>query len=149
MLCRVSDARRGQRSSFFDWMFLVNVLLAGLTGVATEVVHAADMRAWAYPVYFLHLVVVLVLALSLPYTKLAHAFYRVLAVAGRKFEALGGPESEASRRGRASAGPPVSRACCPDTSRIGLTGARAISRPRTRRARGFSDEEISAGLLRA
>ena len=88
LLARVLDSLRGTKSSFFDWAFLVNVLLAGLTGVATEAVRAADVRAVAYPVYFVHLVVVLVLALTLPYTKLAHAVYRLLAVAGRHYEGL-------------------------------------------------------------
>ena len=66
----------------------MNVLLAGLTGVATELLRVADVRAWAYPVYFVHLVIVLALAVTLPYTKLAHAVYRVLAVAGREYEIL-------------------------------------------------------------
>ena len=85
---RVKDASRGNRSTFFDWAFIVNVLLAGLTGVATELLRVADVRAWAYPVYFVHLVIVLALAVTLPYTKLAHAVYRVLAVAGREYETL-------------------------------------------------------------
>ena len=85
---RVKDASRGNRSTFFDWAFIVNVLLAGLTGVATELLRVADVRAWAYPVYFVHLVIVLALAVTLPYTKLAHAVYRVLAVAGREYEIL-------------------------------------------------------------
>jgi heterodisulfide reductase subunit C len=57
-------------------------MLAGLTGVATEVMRVADIRGAAYPVFFVHLVVVLVLMLTLPYTKLAHGVYRVLALAG-------------------------------------------------------------------
>ena len=88
LLARAIDASHGKRSAFFDWAFIVNVLLAGVTGVATEVLRVADVRAWAYPVYFIHLLIVLVLALTLPYTKLAHAVYRVLAVAGREYEAI-------------------------------------------------------------
>ncbi|MGA3216098.1 MAG: 4Fe-4S dicluster domain-containing protein [Acidimicrobiales bacterium] len=88
LLVRITEASRGTRSTFFEWAFLVNVLLAGVTGVATEIVRVADVRAWSYPVYFVHLVVVLVLALTLPYTKLAHAVYRLLAVVGREYEVL-------------------------------------------------------------
>ena len=88
LVVRVVEARRGTRSSFFDWVFLLNVLLAGVSGVATEIVRVADVRAFAYPTYFVHLMIVLVLALTLPYTKLAHAVYRILAVAGREYEAL-------------------------------------------------------------
>jgi quinone-modifying oxidoreductase subunit QmoC len=84
---RIADARRGEKSSFFDWAFISNVALAGVTGVATEVMRTADIRAAAYPVLFVHLVVVLVLMLTLPYTKLAHAVYRVLALAGEEYGA--------------------------------------------------------------
>ena len=101
LLLRAVDATRGQRSDFFDWVFLLNVLLAGLSGVATEALRVADVRAAAYPVYFAHLVVVLVLILTLPYTKLAHAAYRVLALAGEGYEAA--LAADASRR--AHAGP--------------------------------------------
>jgi quinone-modifying oxidoreductase subunit QmoC len=88
LLVRLAQAARGTRSSFSDWVFPLNVLVAGVSGVATEAMRVAGVRAWAYPVYFVHLVVVLVLALTLPYTKLAHAVYRVLAVAGAKYEKL-------------------------------------------------------------
>jgi quinone-modifying oxidoreductase subunit QmoC len=83
---RIVDTSPGKRGSLFDWVFLLNVLLAGVTGVVTEALRAADARGAAYPVYFIHLVVVLVLIGTLPYTKLAHAVYRVLAVAGRDYE---------------------------------------------------------------
>jgi quinone-modifying oxidoreductase subunit QmoC len=83
---RIVDTSPGNRGSFFDWAFLLNLLLAGVTGVVTEALRVADARGAAYPVYFVHLVVVLVLIGTLPYTKLAHAVYRVLAVAGRDYE---------------------------------------------------------------
>ena len=38
--------------------------------------------------YFVHLVVVLTLAMVSSYTKLAHAVYRVLAIAGQEYEVL-------------------------------------------------------------
>jgi len=84
---RAADARRGERVGFFDWAFLSNVFLAGITGAATEAMRAGNVRALAYPVYFVHLVVVLVLMLTLPYTKLAHAVYRVMALAGGEYAA--------------------------------------------------------------
>jgi quinone-modifying oxidoreductase subunit QmoC len=99
---RIADAKRGERASFFDWAFLWSVLLAGLTGVATEVVRTAGARGAAYPVYFVHLVVVLGLMLTLPYTKLAHAVYRVLALAGEQLRE--GPAQEEASGGRGAAG---------------------------------------------
>ena len=59
---------------------------------------AAAVRSGAYPVYFVHLVVVLALMLTLPYTKLAHAVYRVMALAGRN--------APIRARRRARPGPP-------------------------------------------
>ena len=100
LLVRTADAKRGTRSTFFDWAFPLNVLAAGVSGVATEAIRVAGIRTWAYPIYFLHLLVVLVLALSLPYTKLAHAVYRVLAVAGREYEALTTTEASGEANGR-------------------------------------------------
>ena len=97
---RARDASHGSRSTFFDWAFIVNVLLAGFTGVATEALRVANVRTWAYPVYFTHLVIVLALALTLPYSKLAHALYRVLAVAGRKYEVLLATDSSSADRAR-------------------------------------------------
>ena len=138
-LCRTSHRRHvlllmvahcrsqwGGRVGFFDWAFLSNVLLAGVTGVATEAMRTANIRPAAYPVYFVHLVIVLVLILTLPYTKLAHAVYRVMALAGEEHTtaeqaamaspgvlAVGGagpedrvaPGDEAPARGDEAAGP--------------------------------------------
>jgi quinone-modifying oxidoreductase subunit QmoC len=94
---RALDSTRGQTSPFFDWAFLVNVLLVGLTGVGAEVFRVADVRALAYPDYFIHLVLVFVLIVMLPYTKLAHAVYRLLAVAGRKYGAIVAEEDSPER----------------------------------------------------
>jgi quinone-modifying oxidoreductase subunit QmoC len=119
LLVRVKDASRGSRSTFFDWAFIVNVLLAGITGVATEAVRVADLRGWAYPVYFVHLVIVLALAMTLPYTKLAHAVYRVLAVAGREYEVLLAAVPSSAERVRSG---PASNGAAPRRARAQLLG---------------------------
>jgi quinone-modifying oxidoreductase, subunit QmoC len=79
---RAAEAVRGEGSSFFDWVFLVNLALIGLSGVSLEALRAANLDA-AYPVYFAHLVLVLVLLMTLPYSKLAHAAYRFVAIVDR------------------------------------------------------------------
>jgi len=73
---------------------------------------AADIRPAAYPTYFAHLVIVLVLILTLPYTKLAHAVYRVLALAGEEYAA-------AERAAMVQ----------PGTSALGRTGAQDRAAP--------------------
>ncbi len=89
LVLRATRAAHGQRSDFFDWALLSNLLMAGLTGVATELLRVAGARGAAYSVYFVHLVIVLVLMWTLPYSKLAHVLYRVMAIAGREYGMAG------------------------------------------------------------
>jgi quinone-modifying oxidoreductase subunit QmoC len=92
LLVRILDSRRDRASTVFDWAFLCNVLLVALTGVGTEALRVANARVLAYPVYFVHLVLVLVLIVTLPYTKLAHGVYRVMTLAGQHYGKLAGDE---------------------------------------------------------
>ncbi len=117
LVVRARRAGHGQHSDFFDWALLVNLLLAGLTGVATELVRVAGARGAAYPVYFAHLVVVLVLMSTLPYSKLAHVLYRVVAIAGREYGAAGEPPGSApppDRAIRPTGAAPATRAPSPE-----------------------------------
>jgi quinone-modifying oxidoreductase, subunit QmoC len=79
---------RGDRSTYFDWLLLVNLLLVGITGVLCEVLRYVNVASVAYPMYFLHLVFVFVLLVTLPYSKLAHLCYRVLALTSEQYNAL-------------------------------------------------------------
>lgn len=74
-------------SSYFDWLFLVDVLLVGISGMLTQFFRFGDMPGVAYPTYYLHLVFVFVLLIFLPYTKFAHMFYRTFAIAYTKYRA--------------------------------------------------------------
>lgn len=103
LMVRVARARSGARSGFFEWVFPTNLLMAGLTGVATEVVRAGAARGAAYPVYFVHLVVVLVLVLTLPYSKSAHALYRLGALVGREYIVAGSGQAGATKHPTAPA----------------------------------------------
>lgn len=89
LVLRWTKARRGEGGTFFDWVFAANVFLAAVTGVATELLRVGDVRQAAYPVFFLHLIVVLVLIVTLPYSKLAHVVYRVTALVGQEYAAAG------------------------------------------------------------
>jgi len=77
---RTKDKGVNTVSSSFDWTFLIMILLLALTGIATEVVRLAGLRAIAYPVYFVHLVFVFYIIVYFPYSKLAHMGYRTLAI---------------------------------------------------------------------
>ncbi|MGA2037505.1 MAG: 4Fe-4S dicluster domain-containing protein, partial [Acidimicrobiales bacterium] len=88
LFLRIVDSLKGRAGTVFDWTFLWNVLLVAVTGVGAEALRITNARALAYPVYFVHLVLVFVLIVTLPYTKLAHGVYRVIAVAGQQYEKL-------------------------------------------------------------
>ncbi len=67
-------------SSSFDWTFLIMIVLLAVSGIATEAVRLAGIKAIAYPVYFIHLVFVFYVIVYFPYSKLAHMGYRTLAI---------------------------------------------------------------------
>ncbi|RDV83642.1 4Fe-4S dicluster domain-containing protein [Ammonifex thiophilus] len=71
---------------FTDWIFLELVLLAGLTGLALELLVALNLPMASYLLYALHLIVVFLLILTAPYSKFAHALYRFLAVYAFRLE---------------------------------------------------------------
>ena len=77
---RMKDKGIDTVSSSFDWTFLIMIVLLAVSGIATEVVRLADIKAIAYPVYFVHLVFVFYVIVYFPYSKLAHMGYRTLAI---------------------------------------------------------------------
>ncbi|MBC8413766.1 MAG: quinone-interacting membrane-bound oxidoreductase complex subunit QmoC [Nitrospira sp.] len=73
------------KGSYFDWMLLSLILTIGLSGLLAELTRVAGIGTMAYPIYFIHLVSVLALFLYLPYSKLAHMFYRTAAISFIKY----------------------------------------------------------------
>jgi quinone-modifying oxidoreductase subunit QmoC len=102
LVARLADAARGRTAVFFDWAFVSNLLLVAVSGVATEALRVANVRLAAYPVYFVHLVVVFVLFATFPYTKLSHAVFRLLSVTGDHYQSLvrGGRFAEARQHAK-------------------------------------------------
>jgi len=142
LLVRAVESRRGDAPAFFDLLFLTNLLLAALSGVAAEAARVAELRGAAFPVYFVHLVVVFVLLGLLPYTKFAHAGYHLLAAAGRRYESLAAAEESRADggRGRGRArltGPP---AAAPEPETLLALGQPALA--------GYSDDELVSAYER-
>ncbi len=79
---RVRDPVKRVASSTFDWFFLLTLVGVALTGILSELTRLAQLAAWMYPIYFVHLVLIFALFLYAPYSKFAHLAYRTVALAG-------------------------------------------------------------------
>jgi quinone-modifying oxidoreductase, subunit QmoC len=67
-------------STYFDWYFFGILASVGVTGVLTELLRFMNIAILAYPVYFIHLVLVFNLLIFLPFSKFAHVVYRSIAI---------------------------------------------------------------------
>lgn len=64
-----------------DWIFLVLLWFSGVTGFVIEIaLYLPGAPAWGYWMFVFHVAVSIVLLLLIPFTKFAHAIYRVIAL---------------------------------------------------------------------
>jgi quinone-modifying oxidoreductase subunit QmoC len=77
---RLADGARAGKSTYGDWLFLGVLLLTTLTGFLCELLRLAQTPRLAYPTYVVHLVLVFVLLVYIPYSKFAHLAYRTTAL---------------------------------------------------------------------
>ncbi|KPK81803.1 MAG: hypothetical protein AMS27_15190 [Bacteroides sp. SM23_62_1] len=79
MIVKRVSQRNNYKSSYIDWIFLISMFLLGITGFMVEL---ARFQNWtfAYLLYFIHLILVWMVILYLPYTKFAHFIYRIVAL---------------------------------------------------------------------
>jgi nitrate reductase gamma subunit/ferredoxin len=63
-----------------DWIFLILLFLAGVTGFVLAIFVNLNMPMASYITYAVHLIIIFDLLLSAPFTKFAHAIYRPLAI---------------------------------------------------------------------
>jgi quinone-modifying oxidoreductase subunit QmoC len=77
---RASKPEKTEISTRYDWTFIILLFSVVLTGIATEALRFADVPSMAYPVYFIHLVVVFGLLIYLPYSRFAHMIYRTVGL---------------------------------------------------------------------
>ena len=76
---RIADSTRAGKSTYSDWLFLAILLLTTLTGFFCQWLRLAGLRT-AYPMYFVHLLLIFFLLVYVPYSKFAHLVYRTVAM---------------------------------------------------------------------
>jgi quinone-modifying oxidoreductase subunit QmoC len=82
---RIKNAGKVGIGSYFDWLLLGIIGIIGLSGTLAWLTRVAGAAGIAYPIYFIHLVFVFSLFIYLPYSKLAHLFYRGTALCFAKY----------------------------------------------------------------
>ena len=93
------DAAAG---AYFDWALIGSLILAVLTGFATEALHYLRLEPHRHIAYFVHLVFVFSVLMYMPYSKLAHMIYRGAAMV---FAERIGRVAEEPAAPKAAAGP--------------------------------------------
>jgi nitrate reductase gamma subunit len=64
-----------------DWTFLILLWFSGMTGFVIEIaLYLPGAPTWGYWMFIFHVAVSITLLLLLPFTKFAHAIYRVIAL---------------------------------------------------------------------
>src|SRR3989304_4400542 len=76
---RIADGERAGKSTYSDWLFLAILVLTTLTGFLCQALRLADLPRLAYPMYVVHLILIFVLLVYIPYSKFAHLVYRTTA----------------------------------------------------------------------
>ncbi len=77
---RMKNEHKAGAGSYYDWLFIGIVIGIAATGILSEVLRLAGIAILAYPVYFIHLVIVFFLFAFAPYSKMAHMVYRTTAL---------------------------------------------------------------------
>lgn len=67
-------------SAYKDWYLLGLVLLLGATGLGTQMARLGGLKIATYAIYYVHLICIFHLFAYLPFSKLAHALYRLAAM---------------------------------------------------------------------
>ena len=67
-------------STYFDWSLIFFVFGVALTGLLTQYMRLFEIPELAYSLYYVHMVLLFCLLWYAPFSKLAHMFYRTLAL---------------------------------------------------------------------
>jgi len=90
---RFKNAEKVGIGSYFDWLLITIIGVIMASGILSWVTRVMELGGIAYPIYFIHLVFILSLFVYLPFSKLAHIYYRGAAICFNKYS---GREAEAA-----------------------------------------------------
>jgi quinone-modifying oxidoreductase subunit QmoC len=77
---RLKNAGKAGIGSYYDWLFIGIIITIVTTGLLSEILRLLNIPAIAYPIYFLHLMVIFFLFAYAPFSKMAHMVYRTTAL---------------------------------------------------------------------
>jgi quinone-modifying oxidoreductase, subunit QmoC len=77
---RLTNVKRYGKTGYPDWLLLSSFFLLTLSGGIVEAARFLDWGAWAYGLYFFHLVCVWFVIIYLPFSKFAHVIYRASVI---------------------------------------------------------------------
>jgi len=81
LMLKTRASKKNAQATTYPDLFLIGLVLGlGATGMLTELTRLADAAFLTYAFYYIHLMFVFVLFLSLPFSKLAHLVYRTVAL---------------------------------------------------------------------
>jgi len=90
----VDRLRSNEHSGVFaDWALIATLIVVVITGFASEVLHFVRLEPHRQLAYFTHLIFVLALLMYLPYSKLAHVFYRTTALVYAEYSGRDGKKT--------------------------------------------------------
>jgi quinone-modifying oxidoreductase subunit QmoC len=67
-------------STYSDWSLILFIFGVALTGLITQYFRFFELPELAYPAYYIHMVLLFCLLWYAPFSKLAHMFYRTIAL---------------------------------------------------------------------
>jgi quinone-modifying oxidoreductase subunit QmoC len=77
---RLKDSDQTGAGSYFDWALIATLVIVVITGFVAEALHYIHLEPHRHIAYFVHLMFVFTLLIYVPYSKLAHIFYRTAAL---------------------------------------------------------------------
>ncbi|MBI4233308.1 MAG: quinone-interacting membrane-bound oxidoreductase complex subunit QmoC [Chloroflexi bacterium] len=77
---RVARKESAGKATYYDWFFIAVLTAVGIAGLLAQSLRYAGIAAAAYPLFLVHLVLVLMLLIYAPFSRFAHAIYRTVAM---------------------------------------------------------------------